>query len=148
MPNGLKEIPRIICTVFIGLTLISFLLFGLKNLILKISFFLIFLISSIDFSNFIIDFLFEPTIPAFDCEGHTPMNMNWIKGFLFGPIYSIIVGSLYLKDKTEKKIIDITIVIFCLSILFLSFLKLEYIQKISTQIDLISMPKVILPEEC
>lgn len=145
------EIKEPILHYFISFLAIALLLviFGKKSFFTN--FILIFLFGFIlitSLGNFIIDLLFQPTIPALDCDGALPMNGNWIRGSIFGIFLCCIVIPFYIKNRFKKNSTERILAGFCLLLLLLSFWNPNTFKEIHTKIILTSKPTIIYPEDC
>ena len=148
IPNGLKNTLRLIYILFIGACLGIYLIKTKRIQLIDYLLILIVLSSSIGLTNYLIDLYNKPVTIAEDCEGHHDMAGQWIKGFLWGPILTIIIGIGYLRFKTEKTTVDRILAMICIIALILSAVKSETTLKISNYINDVSMPILILPEDC
>lgn len=148
IPNGLKETPRISYLLFNGLILISYFASKERSKILDYGLILLVLISSIGFTNFIIDVSYKPTILAFNCQGHHATSFHWFKGFVYGPIVTAIISTAYFVKKQSKTILDNLFSILCITILIFSAFKTDISLKINDQINQTSVPILVLPEDC
>lgn len=147
--NSFKDIPQFLSILFISLALILYILpsriTGLSSYVMLM---LIMLCSSIGFTNFLIDNICTPTLRAVDCEGHHAMAMGWVKGFIFGPLLTLMVGFIYFKEIRKYESFDRTPAIICFIILILAAFKFNPLIKIDRAIDEISRPRIIYPDGC
>ena len=120
IPSGLKDTPRLICIIWIGTSLALFLQNNKRSRIADYSLLFIILVSSIGFTNFLIDLFVEPKILAIDCDGHHSVGLSWMKGFLFGPLLTFALWFGTMKHKIEKTVLDRILIVMCLLLLLLS----------------------------
>ncbi len=135
---------------------ISFLLFSLVLNILnkknKLSFLILVLcfsiVSTFCFGTFLVDFFFQPVIPALDCEGHLPMNGNWIRGMGIGLLISITFVYIYFKLYKEKFYIErvLSFILLLLAVVSIIFDGITF--DIYVFIQHFSKPLIVFPEGC
>ncbi|ESU18451.1 hypothetical protein FCR2A7T_29770 [Flavobacterium cauense R2A-7] len=145
------EVKEQIVNYFIALLSIALLLVAIGKKSFFTNFILIFffgLILITSLGNFIIDLIFQPTIPALDCDGALPMNGNWIRGSFLGIILCCIVIPFYIKNPIKKNLTEQILSGICLLLLLLTFCIPNTFKEIHTKITLTSKPTIIYPEDC
>lgn len=144
----IKEPYKSMQLLLISATLVQIVFIKNKNLAVKIPIIYIVLVSSIGFSNFILDSFNKPITYCVDCEGHHAMQMNFAKGFIYGPILTIIVCYGYLLKNTINTKIDKIFAGIALIVLLLTVLKNDKILKLEKEINQVSKPTIVLPKGC
>lgn len=145
------EIKEQVLSYFIPLLFIALLLVAIGQKSLLTKFILIFFFGFIFITllgSFIIDLIFQPTIPALDCNGALPMNGNWVKGSFFGIIMTCIVVPFYIKYPNKKNLTEQILSGICLLLLVLSFIMPNIFKEMHTKIILTSKPIIIYPDDC
>ena len=131
--------------LFLGLYFTgSFRLMKILHLVL----YAFFTISNFYFSNFIIDLLFPPTIPALNCSGALPMNGNWVRGLIISMCTTPLLIYMYWRNSRALQIFENCLILFAVIILLILIIFSNIVLEFNQYVIEIARPIVIYPDNC
>ena len=146
--DGIKPTPNTILFIYALLAFGTQFYYKKRLLVIDIMILIFALISSLGFSLFISDLLFQPIAIADDCEGHKPSRTHYFDIMLVGISITFILCLIFLKTHKQKLLSDQVLSFIFIVTIILCFSQLGLFRSLHEKINDVSKPSYTLPAGC
>jgi len=150
VPQGtMKIMPGIEITIALLLQFICHFILKKRYLFLDIVFIMSVCLISAVAMDFIIAFLFPPKEYVVDCAGHHGMEMQWMWGFIAGPLVSLFLSFFYFSGKPPGYLkFEKGMALLSVLLIALAYFNVKPIPDIQNYMNKVQTPELVFPKGC
>lgn len=150
LPQGtMKIIPGTVITVALVVQFLCHFFLKKRYLLLDILFIMSVCLISTVAMDFIIAFISPPKEYAVDCAGHHGMEMQWMWGFIAGPLLCLFLSFFYFKGKPPSYLkLEKGLALLSILLIALSYFNSKPIPDIQEYMNKVQTPELVFPKGC